>query len=91
VVDETVLEDFQNSEGVNLQMLLEKLLMPFFQLRTRILEKNTYFNIGGVMFYIPATAPYDFGKVSAHTTVRLTQAVSTQQPLERLILSPMKR
>ena len=72
-------------------MLLDKILMPFFQLRTRILEKNTYFNIGEVMFYITATAPYDFGKVTAHTTVRLTQAVSTQQPLDRLILSPMKR
>ena len=72
-------------------MLLEKILMPFFQLRTRILEKNTYFNIGEIMFYITATAPYDFGKVTAHTTVRLTQAVSTQQQLDQLILSPMKR
>jgi len=60
-------------------------------LRTRILEKNTYFKIGEVMFFIPATAPYDFGKVTAHTTVRLTQAVSTQQPLDKLILSPLKR
>ena len=30
VVEETVLEDFHGEEGVKLQMLLDKILMPFF-------------------------------------------------------------
>lgn len=30
VVEETVLEDFLDSDGVKLQMLLDKMLMPFF-------------------------------------------------------------
>ena len=36
-------------------MLLQSLVMPFFQLRTRILEKNTYFEIGDIQFYVAAT------------------------------------
>ena len=91
VIDETVMQDFKNSEGVDLQMLLNNILMPFFQILTRILEKNTYFNIGDVQFHIPATTPFDFGKVNATTTIRLTQAVSNQTPLDRLIIVPTKR
>jgi len=56
-------------------MLLAKLLVPFFQMRTRILERGQFFNIGEVQFFVAATAPNDFGKVTAATTIRLTKSV----------------
>ena len=60
-------------------------------MRTRILEKQTYFSIGDVEFYIPATAPFDFGKVTANTSIKLTQAVSKSEQLQRVTLVPLKR
>jgi hypothetical protein len=41
-------------------------------MRTRILEKQNYFSIGDVEFYIAATAPFDFGKVTSGTAIKLT-------------------
>ena len=42
VIEETVMDDFKDLESkeINYKMLLNALLMPFFQLRTRILEKH---------------------------------------------------
>ena len=65
--------------------------MPFFQLRTRILEKNSYFKIGGIEFYVAACEPCDFGKVSAKTVIRCTQAVSKSDVLQRINLVPLRR
>ena len=49
VVAETVMDDFKDERGEpDFQILLQGLLMPFFQIRTRILEKNTYFEIGEI-------------------------------------------
>lgn len=48
VVSETVLDDFKTQSGISFQMLLEKMLVPFFQMRTRILERSQFFNIGEV-------------------------------------------
>ena len=50
VIEETVMDDFKdpNTKDINYKVLLNALLMPFFQLRTRILEKYTYFEIGDI-------------------------------------------
>jgi hypothetical protein len=45
-------------------------------MRTRILEKTSYFKIGDIEFYETACEPHDFGKVCANTTLRCTQSVS---------------
>ena len=50
VIEETVMDDFKDpsTKEINYKVLLDALLMPFFQLRTRILEKYTYFEIGDI-------------------------------------------
>lgn len=79
VVEETVvLEDFKEPSGhVQTDLLLNQLLLPFFQLRTRVVAKNSFFEIGKIKFYIAATTPADFGKVSSRTILSLSQTVST--------------
>lgn len=40
---------------INFHLLLNSLLMPFFQLKTRILERGNFFKIGEIEFYVAAT------------------------------------
>lgn len=47
--------------------------------------------IGDVTFFVPATSPYDFGKITASTIVRLTKSISANQNLECVYLTPLKR
>jgi hypothetical protein len=49
------------------------LLMPFFQLQSRILEKGTYFLIGEIEFFVASCEPYEFGKVTSKSVIRCTQ------------------
>jgi hypothetical protein len=53
-------------------MVQSQLLLPFFQLRARILEKGTYFKIGDIEFYVAACEPYEFGKVTSKSVIRCT-------------------
>ena len=73
VVIDTVMDDFKDptTGEPEFQLLLSGLLMPFFQLRTRILEKNSYFEIGNIQFFVAATSPHDFGKITNNSVVRL--------------------
>lgn len=65
--------------------------MPFFMMRTRILEKGTYFSIGDIEFYVSATAPHDFGKITQKSIIRTSQTVSKKEPLQRINLVPLRR
>lgn len=50
-------------------------------MRTRILERYTYFEIGEIQFFVAATAPYDFGKVTTNTRVRLSLSVEKNESI----------
>jgi hypothetical protein len=65
--------------------------MPFFQIRTRILEKGTCFKIGDIEFYVAACEPHEFGKVTSKSVLRCTYAVSKEENLERINLAPLRR
>ena len=77
------MDDFKDPEtkDINYKVLLDALLMPFFQMRTRILERYTYFEIGEIQFFVAATAPYDFGKVTTNTRVRLSLSVEKNESI----------
>lgn len=71
---DTIISDFIDSstQGINFQLIQNQLLMPFFQMRARILEKATYFKIGDIEFYVAACEPHEFGKVTSKSVIRCT-------------------
>ena len=93
VIEETVLEDFKepNSDEIKYNVLLQALLMPFFQLHTRILEKHSYFEIGEIQFFVAGMTPYDFGKVTTSTKVKLFSSVKKSESIQRINLVPLRR
>jgi hypothetical protein len=48
VVKKTVLVDFMREQTIDFQLLLDSVIMPFFQLRTRILQPRQFFLIGDI-------------------------------------------
>jgi hypothetical protein len=55
---------------VKFDLLLKQILLPFFQIQTRILKKGNIFEIGSMKFLVAATAPYKQGKVGTQTKIR---------------------
>jgi len=74
---------------INFHLLLNSLLMPFFQLKTRILERGNFFKIGEIEFYVAATSKSNQGKVTSRSIVRCSAAVSKQETLARVNLVPL--
>mmetsp|Transcript_2514 Transcript_2514/g.3481 ORF Transcript_2514/g.3481 Transcript_2514/m.3481 type:complete len:123 (+) Transcript_2514:799-1167(+) len=87
------MQDFKDPQTheINYKLILDALLMPFFQLQTRILEKQAFFTIGEIQFFVASTAPHDFGKVSRKTRVKLSAAVERSQSIQRINLVPLRR
>ena len=87
------MSDFKEAttQDINYKLILDALLMPFFQLRTRILEKHAFFTIGDIQFFVATTAPHDFGKVSTNTRVKLSSAVRKSESIQRINLVPLRR
>lgn len=57
---------------------------------TRILEKNTFFKIGEIEFYVASTEPYDFGKVTSKSLLRCPKTIEKSSELERITLVPLR-
>ena len=93
VIEETVMDDFKDpaTKEINYKVLLDALLMPFFQLRTRILEKYTYFEIGDIQFFVAGTSPHDFGKITTRSSVKLSSSVQKSESIQRINLVPLRR
>lgn len=81
---DTVIEDFLDANepgGLNLKLIIRSLLVPYFTMRTRILERGNSFFIGDIEFYVASCEPYEYGKVSSKTTLRCPVAISKNEPL----------
>lgn len=57
----------QEEIKVNYKLITSKLLIPFFSIHTRILEKGTKFEIGPIKFIVAGTSPHKLGKVTSET------------------------
>jgi len=76
---------------VKFELLIKQILLPFFQIQTRILKKSTIFEIGSIKFLVAATTPFKQGKVGTKTKIRCNMVVSRDIPLESVELIPMRR
>jgi len=55
---------------VKFGLLMKQILLPFFQIQTKILSKGNIFEIGTMKFLVAATTPHKQGKVGTHTKIR---------------------
>ncbi len=50
-------------------MIIEKLLVPFFQIKSRVVSKGLFFKIGDLEFYVANCVPESGGKVTSKTVL----------------------
>ena len=49
IVEESILDDFKSENTqVNFELILQKVLVPFFQLDVRIIQEREFFKIGSL-------------------------------------------
>lgn len=60
-------------------------------MKTRILEKGSWFKIGDIDFYVAATEPDEYGKITSKSIIRLTYCIEKSDLIERINIVPLKR
>jgi hypothetical protein len=48
-------------------------------MKTRILEKGSWFKIGDIDFYVAATEPDEYGKITSKSVIRLTYCIEKSE------------
>jgi hypothetical protein len=76
---------------VKFDLLMKQILLPFFQIQTRILQKGNIFEIGSIKFLVAATTSHRQGKVGTKTKIRCNMVVSQDSAMESVELIPMRR
>ncbi len=76
---------------VKYDLIIKKILLPFFSIHSRILEKNHQFEIGPIKFLVAGTSPHKLGKVTTSTLIRCCETVSENSELESVEIIPTRR
>lgn len=76
---------------VDYELITKKLLLPFFSIHSRILEKTQSFKIGPIEFYVGGTSPHKLGKVDTSTMIRCNETVKLNQEVQYIEIIPMRR
>ena len=71
--------------------MVTKLLVPFFSIHSRILERGSSFTIGNMKFLVAGTSPHKLGKVTAETLIRCKDSVEENHQIDYLEIIPMRR
>jgi len=71
--------------------LITNLLVSFFSIHSRILEKSSTFEIGPIKFLVAGTSPHKLGKVTGETLIRCNQSASEKAELDYIEIIPMRR
>lgn len=77
--------------SVKFDLLMKQILLPFFQIQTKILRKGNIFEIGTIKFLVASTTPHKQGKVGTNTKIRCNMCVSENSELESVELVPLRR
>lgn len=85
---DTLFETFYDLEEnkVNYDLLIKKILLPYYKMKSRIMKKGMFFKIGEIGFKVIGCAPFTKGTVSSKTYIHCDNYFSLKTPIKRALL-----
>jgi len=87
---DTLLSQFIEEDKIDYSLIIQKLLLPFFKIKQRILKEDFSFQIGEIAFKVSGLNPFRFGFVSSKTYIRLNSFFTVKEPIQRALLLTSK-
>lgn len=82
---------FYTDDSIDYNLLMKKILLPYFKIKRRIIEKATQFKIGEIGFKVYGTSPYGIGLVTSRTFIHCTKSFSSQTKINRALMITTSR
>lgn len=71
---ESLIEQFFDlSKEIKYSIIIQKILLPYFKMKIRILKEGSTFKIGDINFKVVGLSPYKYGFISSGTYIRLNK------------------
>lgn len=85
---DTLLGNFYDKEydKINYEIIMKKILLPYFKIKSRVIEKNTFIHIGEMEFKVIGMNPERQGVVTAKTYIRCNKFYSSNRLIKRALL-----
>ncbi len=84
---ESLFSNFINIDGkIDYELILKKILLPFFKMKSRILKKGTFFKIGEIEFKVNGLNPGKKGVITSKTFIHCDNYFSSNTIIERALL-----
>jgi len=76
---------FDNIGQINYDLIMKKILLPYFKIKSRILKKNSYFKIGEIDFKVSGLNPGKKGVITSKTVIHCENYFSSETFVKRAL------
>jgi hypothetical protein len=80
------LEDESGIVTVNYDLLMKKILLPYFKIKSRIMKRGMFFKIGEMDFKVIGVAPFKKGVISSKTYIHCDNFFSLTTTIKRALM-----
>jgi len=74
------------TELINYELVMKKMLLPFFKIKSRILKNGMFFNIGEIDFKVIGCAPQEKGLITSKTYISCHNFFSYKTEIKRALM-----
>ena len=78
-------------EDISYETIMKNILLPYFKIKSRIIEKGTCLHIGELEFKVIGTFPNNTGIVTSKTFIRLNKYYTANHLIKRALLITTKK
>lgn len=84
---DSLFDTFLNEESlINYDLLIKKILLPYFKIKSRIIKKSQFFKIGEIGFKVIGLSPFKKGVISSKTYIHCDNFFSLSTPIKRVLM-----
>jgi len=83
---ETLFSNFFNQyDDINYDIIMKRILLPYFKIKSRILKKGSYFKIGEIDFKVSGVSPGKKGVITSKTYIHCDSFFSSNTIIKRVL------
>ncbi len=88
IVDkDTLFENFFDDNGsINYELVIKKILLPYFKMKSRVIKNDMFFKIGEIGLKVTGLSPTKKGVVTSKTFIHCQNYYSLSTPIKRALL-----
>ncbi len=88
---DTLITTFFKGNDIDYDLIMKKILLPYFKIKSRILKKSRFFKIGEIGYKVVGVSPGIKGIISSKTFIHCNNHYSTQTSVNRTLLLTTQR